>query len=347
MADQRFFDNRGPFALSDLCAAAKISLPPGVDGTQKVVDVAGLAGAGPTHISFFSGARARDALPSTNAGWCLVPEAGSGTRKDIPPSGTIALPAPSVPHAFAAIARHFYPEYEIGVSAQDVAVHPSARLGEGVVLAPGVVVGPGAEIGRGARIGANSVIGRGVAIGRHSEIGAHVSIAFAYLGDEVVVQSGARIGGSGFGFASSGSGHVKIPQLGRVIIQDRVEVGANTTIDRGMLVDTVIGEGTKIDNLVQIGHNARIGRHCIIVSGVGLAGSVTLGDFAVLGGGVGVADHVAIGDGTRVAGMAGVMHDLAPGQEYAGAPARPARTFFREVATLARLARPHKKTTDE
>jgi UDP-3-O-[3-hydroxymyristoyl] glucosamine N-acyltransferase len=344
MADARFFDNRGPFPLSGICAAAGISVPPGVDAAAKVTDVAALADAGPAHLSFFAGARGRKDLAATGAGWCLMPQ----DAKDTVPSRTVALVVPSVQHAFAAAARLFYPDHELCLTAQETHVHPAARLGEGVVLGPGVVIGSGAEIGRGTRIGANSVIGRGVAIGRGNEIAANVSIAFAYLGDDVVVQSGARIGGSGFGFASSRSGHVKIPQIGRVIIQDRVEIGANACLDRGTLADTVIGEGTKIDNLVHIAHNCRIGRHSIITADVAMAGSVTIGDFVMIGGKAGFADHVNVGDGVRIAGMAGVMSDLPPGSgEYAGLPARPARTYFKEQAVLARLTKSYKKTKDE
>ena len=343
MADPRFYDNRGPISLSELCHLADVPLPAGCDGAAKIHDVAGLAQAGPQHLSFYAGRRTRTDFDSTKAGWCFVPANATIAA----PTATKPLPAPSVSLAFAAAARAFYPEHEILAVDQSEPVHPTARLGEGVVLAPGVVVGPNTEIGRGTRIGPNCHIGRGVAIGRNCQIGSNVSIAFAFLGDEVVVQSGASIGGSGFGFASGPAGHVKIPQLGRVVVQDRVEIGANTAIDRGTLADTVVGEGTKIDNLVQIGHNTRIGRNCIIVSQVGLSGSVTVKDHAVLGGKTGVADHVTIGEGTRVAAMSGIMHDLPDGKEYAGVPARPAREFFREVATLSRLAKRRGKTADE
>ncbi len=338
MADPRFYDNRGPIALADLCRDANISLPGDADGGAEIFDVAGLQQAGPSHISFFSEARAKEDFHSTKAGWCLTK---LKENHPAPKSVTlIPVDAPSV--AFANVARLFYPEHVLQISAQEKSIHASARLGKGVILAPGVVIGPNVEIGDGTRIGANVFIGRGVAIGRNGEIGPNASIAFAFLGDEVIVQAGACIGGCGFGFASDANGHVKIPQLGRVIVQDRVEVGANTTIDRGALSDTVIGEGTKIDNLVQVGHNVRIGRNCIIVSKVGLSGSVTLKDFAIIGGATAVAPHVTIGQGTRVAAMAGVMHDLEDGQSYSGIPARPARVFFREVATLAKLAKTRK-----
>src|SRR5262249_11175970 len=155
-------------------------------------------------------------------------------------------------------------------------------------------------------IGAHAVIGRGVTIGRRAQIASHAVIAFSYLGDDIVVQAGVKLGGSGFGFASGADGHMKIPQLGRVIVQDHVEIGANSTIDRGALGDTVIGEGKKIDNLVQIGHNTKIGRHCILAGQVGVSGSVVLGDFVIVGGMAGIADHVTIGDRARLAGLAGV-----------------------------------------
>ena len=343
MADPRFYDNRGPLTLGELCDGAGLAVPQDADRASRIFDVAGLTQAGGQHISFFSGVRAREALASTKAGWCLI---GKDELRS-PPKGTAALRVDSPAEAFAAVARLFYPEYELIVRAQDERIHPTARIGDGVVLAPGVVVGPGVEIGRGTRIGANTVIGRGVAVGRNCEVGSNAGISFAYVGDNVVVQSGAQIGGSGFGFSSDARGHKKIPQLGRVIIQDGVEVGANTTIDRGALADTVIGEGTKIDNLVQVGHNVRIGRQCIIVAHVGISGSVTIGDCAVLGGKVGVADHVTIGDGARIAGMAGVMWNLEGGREYCGIPARPAREFFREVATLAKLAKSRNKSGHE
>jgi UDP-3-O-[3-hydroxymyristoyl] glucosamine N-acyltransferase len=235
----------------------------------------------------------------------------------------------------------------LDIQAQGAAIDSTAKLGEGVVLASGVVIGPGAEIGDGTRIGAYAVIGRGVTIGRRSEVGSHAAIGFAHLGDEVLIQPGAKIGAPGFGFASGSDGHIKIPQLGRVIIQDRVEVGANSTIDRGALGDTVIGEGTKIDNLVQIGHNTVTGRHCIIAGQAGTSGSVVLGDFVIVGGKVGIADHLKVGDRARLAGLAGVAGDLEGGRDYGGIPARPIREWHRETALIAKLARKNKNTADE
>lgn len=342
MADPRFFDNRGPFRLAELCARSGLDCPGG-SAEAFVYDVAGLSQAGAQHLSFFEGTRARQDFQSTKAGWCLV--RGVPSLRPLPPA-TILITAPSIARVFATMASAFYPEHELLLVHED-AVHASARLGADVQLGYGVTVGPGADIGEKTRIAAGSVIGRGVTIGRNCLIGPRVSIQCAHIGDEVVIQAGAVIGAAGFGFASLADGHVKIPQLGRVIVQDRVEIGANSTIDRGALGDTLIGEGTKIDNLVQIGHNTRVGRHCVMAGQVGISGSVTLGDFVLLGGKVGVADHVTIGDRVRVAALSGVGTDLEAGEDYGGIPARPLMQWKREIAALAKLARTRKRTGDE
>jgi UDP-3-O-[3-hydroxymyristoyl] glucosamine N-acyltransferase len=172
-----------------------------------------------------------------------------------------------------------------------------------------------------------------VQIGRDCAVGPGASVMHALIGDGVILHAGCRIGQDGYRYHPSANGHIKVPQLGRVIIQDNVEIGANTTVDRGGSEDTVIGEGTKIDNLVQIAHNCRIGRHCLIVAGCGLSGSVVLGDFAVLGGQVGIADHVVIGERAVVGAKSGVMHEVPAGQQWFGYPAMPRRDFMRVVAS--------------
>ncbi|HKD46716.1 MAG TPA: UDP-3-O-(3-hydroxymyristoyl)glucosamine N-acyltransferase, partial [Rhizomicrobium sp.] len=256
MADPRFYDNRGPFTLAEVCQHAGAALPPGADGTVRFDDVAGLEGAGPKHLTFYSGGRElAGAFEKSRAGVCLVPAKEGSDRA---PAGMLLIPVKSVPHSFAEIAAMFYPDASQSRWTTNESVSPEARLGKDVAVGPGAVIGPGAEIGDRVRVGANAVIGRGVAIGHDCEIGSNVSISHAYIGDRVVILPGAAIGQAGFGFASSQAGHVKIPQLGRVIIQDSVEIGAATTIDRGALGDTVIGEGAKIDNLVQIGHNVQV-----------------------------------------------------------------------------------------
>jgi UDP-3-O-[3-hydroxymyristoyl] glucosamine N-acyltransferase len=341
MADPRFFDNRGPFRLADLAARVQALIPASADGGSQILDVATLEGAGPKHLAFCAGKSAAKNLAQTRAGFCLIGPESAGF--EIPPS-TVALSCGSVTHAFAAAVALFYPEHSLDRWDQKAAVDPSAKIGKDVRLAPGVVVGPGAEIGAGTSIGANAVVGRGVAIGRDCEIGGNVTLSHAYLGDRVLVLPGAQIGQPGFGFASGARGHVKIPQIGRVIVQDDVEIGAGTTIDRGAIGDTVIGEGTKIDNLVQIGHNTRTGRHCIIVAQTGISGSCELGDFVVLGGQAGVADHAHIGDGARIAARGAVAPgDLPGGQDYGGVPVRLMKDWRRELAAVAILAKRKKR----
>jgi len=211
-------------------------------------------------------------------------------------------------------------------------------LGEGVAVEANAVIGPGVEIGPRALIGANSVIGAGCVLGADVRVGANVSISHALIGARVRLYPGVRIGQDGFGFVMGPSGHAKVPQIGRVIIQDDVEIGAGTTIDRGGTRDTVIGEGTKIDNLVQIGHNVTIGRHCVLVAQTGISGSVILEDFVVLGARVGVNNHVTIGEGAQIAATSNIHGDVPPGARWGGTPAKPAKLWFREMKTLERLA---------
>jgi UDP-3-O-[3-hydroxymyristoyl] glucosamine N-acyltransferase len=218
-------------------------------------------------------------------------------------------------------------------------VSATATLEPGVILEPGAVIGDGAQIGSGTLVGPGAIIGANCRIGRDCVIGPNASVINALLGNRVLIQAGARIGQDGFGFVGSSNGLEKMPHIGRVIIQDDVEIGCNSTIDRGALDDTVIGEGTKIDNLVQIAHNVRIGRHCVITGHCGLSGSVTLGDRVMLGGRVGIADHVTIGSGAQIAAASGVMNDVPAGELWAGAPAQPMKDFFREVAVIRNLVR--------
>ncbi|MGB7433548.1 MAG: UDP-3-O-(3-hydroxymyristoyl)glucosamine N-acyltransferase [Ahrensia sp.] len=215
----------------------------------------------------------------------------------------------------------------------------SAMLEEGVYVAPGAVIGAGAQIGRGTRIGANAVIGNKVCIGRHCMIGSNVAIQCALIGDGVAIHPGTMIGQDGFGYFPGGGSLQKMPHIGRVIIQDRVELGANVTIDRGTIGDTVIGEGTKIDNLVQVAHNVQIGRYVILCGHVGISGSCRIDDGAMLGGGVGLADGLHIGAGAQLAGASGVMNNVPAGERWAGSPAQPMRDVFREIAALRKLAK--------
>jgi UDP-3-O-[3-hydroxymyristoyl] glucosamine N-acyltransferase len=342
MADPRFFRNLGPFTLARICEAAGLALPDGADGARAVLDLADLSGADRDHLTFFSGKMPmREAFVASRAGVCLVPARG---KVPDAPAGMVLLSAPSVPLAYAAIAALFYPDSSQPHWSAD-AVSPDARVGEGVQLAPGVVIGAGAEIGAGTRLGPHAVIGPGVAIGKGCEIGAHVTITHTYVGDRVTILPGAQIGQPGFGFAASETRYLKIPQLGRVIVQDDCEIGSATTIDRGALGDTVIGEGSKIDNLVQVAHNCRIGRNCVIAGQVGLAGSVVLEDGVVLAGQVGLGDHTRVGAGARLGARAGTGSRivLPGGIDYGGAPAKPVREWAREIHAVTNLAKRRKQ----
>ena len=345
MADPRFYDNRGPFTLAVVCSRAQAALPPGLDPASVISDLASLDGAGPDHLTFCTAKDPLAAIARSQAGYCFV---DAGTTNTLTAAlQTHLIGCGSVQQTFAAAARLFYPKHGLVRWEQEQPVHPDARLEDNVFLGPGVLIGPGVEIGSGTSIGPYTVIGRGVTIGRNCEIGNHVGIGFSHLGDGVVVLPGAQVGQPGFGFASSAHGHDNVPQLGRVIIQDRVEIGACTTIDRGALGDTVIGEGTKIDNLVQIGHNNRIGRHCVVVAQVGISGSCELGDFVVLGGQVGVSDHVRIGDYARLAARSAAVPGDYPGHaDYGGAPLRPMKQWRREVAAVALLAKRRRRDRD-
>jgi UDP-3-O-[3-hydroxymyristoyl] glucosamine N-acyltransferase len=343
MADPRFYDNRGPFSLAEVCARIGVTLPDGSDASHTIADVASLPGAASAHLSFFVGDRPSPAFSQTAAGVCLV--SAEAMASLLAPPGCVLIGVDSVPHAFAAVAEMFYPDCHRFAGPFNTGVDPSAKLGEGVLLGAGVVVGPGAEIGDRTHIGPNTVIGRGVAIGRDCEIAGNSIISFAFLGDGVMVLAGAQIGQPGFGFASGPQGHTKIPQLGRVIIQDRVELGACSTVDRGALGDTVIGEGTKIDNLVQIGHNSRLGRHCVICGEAGIAGSCEIGDYVVLAGQAGVSDHAKLGSGARLGGKSGVFmgQELEGGRDYGGVPAKPVRDWLKELAAVRTLSKKPKR----
>jgi UDP-3-O-[3-hydroxymyristoyl] glucosamine N-acyltransferase len=258
----------------------------------------------------------------------------------------VLLEVSDVQTAFARIAALLYPEHSQPRWVDGEAVSPLAKIGRHVALAHGVVIGAGAEIGDGSRIGPHAVIGPGVAIGKDCEIGAGATISHAYVGDRVVILPGAHIGQPGFGFAGTAKGFAKMPQLGRVIIQDDCEIGAATTIDRGALADTVIGEGSKIDNLVQIAHNCRIGRHCAVAGQAGLAGSVVLEDHVILAGQVGLGDHTRVGAHARMGARSGTGSRifLPGGIDYGGAPAKPVKEWAREIHAVTRLAKQRPET---
>ncbi|MBE0530867.1 MAG: UDP-3-O-(3-hydroxymyristoyl)glucosamine N-acyltransferase [Rhodospirillales bacterium] len=336
MADPRFFAVAGPFSLQHLIEVSGAAAAPGTDVGRLFSDVAPLATAGPQQVSFLDNKHYVEAFAASRAGACFVHPRLAGRA----PESMVVLTTTDPYRAYALTAQAFYPVIPAnGGIATSASVDATARIGEGSEVEAGAVIGPHAEIGRRCRICSNAVVGAGVVLGDECVVGPCVSLTFCLIGNRVIIHAGVRIGQDGFGFALGPQGHEKVPQLGRVIIEDDVEIGANTTIDRGAGPDTVIGVGTKIDNLVQIGHNVRLGRGCIVVSHVGISGSTQVGNFVMIGGQAGFAGHLTIGDGARISAQSGVMRDVERGETVAGSPALPAKEFWRQVATLADLSK--------
>ena len=333
MPDPRFYSRAGPFSSEELARRCGAVLAEGCDPAKSISDVGDAKTAGSSDIIYVADAEYLEQVSSSKCGACIITE--EFFAKISPECVGILAPDPRI--VFARVASLFYPEEQSKDLNSTDQIASDAIIGEGVDLAPGVVIGSGADIGEGTQIGANAVIGPGVILGKGCKIGPNVTVTHAILGLTVRIAAGSQIGQDGFGFVPTKTGHVKIPQLGRVLIGDNVDVGANCAIDRGALGDTVVGAGTKIDNLVQIGHNVEIGRDCVIVSQVGISGSCRIGNGVVIGGQGGLADHVTIGDGAQVAAKSGIMRDIAPGDTVMGYPAKPIRQFWREIAALTRL----------
>jgi UDP-3-O-[3-hydroxymyristoyl] glucosamine N-acyltransferase len=330
--DPRFFARTGPHPVAVVAATCGAAVP---SEQRLLVGVAPLQSAGPDQVSFLDNRRYLPALEASRAGAVIVhPDMAAKV-----PAGAVALVTTEPYLGWARVAGLFHPVPPVrpGVHPRAL-VEPDAEVDPTTEVGPFAVIGAGARIGPNCRIGAGAVIGPGVVLGTGCRVGAHASVSHALLGDRVYVYPGARIGQEGFGFAMTERGFFTVPQLGRVILEDDVEVGANSTIDRGSAQDTVIGAGSRLDNLVQIGHNVRLGRCCVIVSQAGISGSTTLEDFVMVGGQGGLTGHLHIGRRARIGAQAGVMADVAAGTEVVGSPALPVREFFRQVAMLRRIA---------
>lgn len=321
MADPRFFDKSDPCALKTLADIGQCMVD-SANHDITINDVAPLHTAGDRDISFFDNAKYKDAFQNTKARACIV----SADMVKFAPEGVICLISKSPYKSYALIAQHFYPAPQGEDISDHAIIHDTADIGKNCIIHPG------------------AVIDKNVQIGDHCVIGANAVISHAVIGNHVTIYRGACIGQDGFGFAPDPAGFVKVLQLGRVMIGDHVEIGANTTIDRGAGPDTVIGQGTWIDNLVQIGHNVKIGNGCVIVAQVGISGSTEIDDYTMIGGQVGIAGHLKIGSGVRIAAQSGIMRDIPDGQNVMGSPAMPMRDFMKQTAWLKRMIK--SKTTN-
>lgn len=296
--------------------------------------IAPLQLAGPEEVSFLDNRRYLDELRATRAGAVILHPAMARHA----PAGCARIETAEPYLGWARVAALFHPAPPLrpGTHASAV-IDPAAHVDPTAEIGPLAVIEAGAEIGPRCRIGAHVVIGANVVLGPDCRVGAGASVSHALVGARVYLYPGCRIGQEGFGFATGPTGFTSVPQLGRVVIGDDVEIGANSTVDRGSGNDTVIGAGSRIDNLVQVGHNVRMGRCCVIVGQAGVSGSTILGDFVQLGGQAGLTGHLNIGDRARIAAQAGVMADVPARAEVGGAPAIPIRQFFREYTIMRRL----------
>jgi UDP-3-O-[3-hydroxymyristoyl] glucosamine N-acyltransferase len=337
MADPRFYSVSGPFDILQLASFCDAEVGGPQENGKTYSDIAPLDIATSDHVSFIDNRKYVSQFEETNAGAIVV----APDLVDRAPGGAALLIAKDPYRAYALIAQKFYPfsaSDADGKVAATATVSKDAKVGKNVTVRPGVVIKDNVEIGDNSYIGDNSVLEESVIVGADSRICSNVTLQYCVLGANAIIHPGVRIGQDGYGFAPSADGHVKVPQLGRVVIGEHVEIGANSCIDRGALGDTEIGDGTKLDNLVHIAHNVKIGQGCFITGQVGIAGSSTVGDFVMMGGQAGISGHVAVGHGARVAAQAGVSKDIPAGETVAGYPAINARQFWRSMAALNKLA---------
>jgi UDP-3-O-[3-hydroxymyristoyl] glucosamine N-acyltransferase len=334
MSDVRFFRPSGPFSLKHIAARIGAEAPAAQSAEILIQNISDLESAGDGDLSLFCDKRYAAALAETKASAIITTPALARHARE----AQCLLFAAEPRLAFARAGHLFYPAAAVNPGIDDTAkIHPSAVIGRGSCIEAGVIIEADVRIGENCHIGFHAVLAKGVAVGDGTSIGAHSAISNALIGARADIGASCTIGGPGFGFVAGPNGPVRLLQVGRVIIGDDVSIGANCTVDRGATGDTVIGAGSALDNLVQIGHNVRLGRSCIVCGQAGVAGSTTLGDGVTVGGQAAISDHLVIGSGARIAGKSGVMRDVAPGETVAGYPAVPVRQWHRQTAGLLRM----------
>ncbi len=336
MVDTTFFKNNGPLSIEKIAEICEAQIKDESKKDEQIKDMATMGKAGEGEICFFYDKKAKAQAAEIKATACVTTEELAACV----PAGVIILVAQNPKLAFLKLNKAFYSEVAPRADiARTAKIAPSAKIGENAYIGENVVIEENVEIGANCRIEHNAVIGRGCKIGNNCRIGANATLAYTIMGNDCYIYTGARIGQDGFGFMVINGKHERIPQLGRVIIGNDVEIAANTCVDRGALDDTVIGDGCRIDNLVQVAHNDKLGRGCVIVSQTGIAGSCTFGDYVVCGGQSGFADHLNIGSGAQIGAQSGLMRDVEPGAIVMGYPAVPIKDFMRQVSCVQKLAK--------
>lgn len=331
MADMVFYRHSKAKTIKEIAEITKAEIFTKERETEQIENVCSIASAGENDICFFYDKKNKQMAEKIKAKACITTQ----ELMHLVPEKVIVLIVENPKKAFIDLLTAFYQEYRPNAKIEkDAFIAQTAKIGNNCYIGHGVVIEDDVVIGDNCIIEANAVIAHGCKIGNNCRIGNNASIAYCLMGNDCYIYTGARIGQDGFGFSVIDGQHKRIPQIGRVIIGDDVEVGANTCIDRGALDDTIIGRGTRVDNLVQIAHNDKIGNCCILVSQTGIAGSCTLGDYVVCGGQVGLADHVNIGTGVQIGAQSGVMRDIEPGAIMMGTPTVPLKDFMRQVAFL-------------
>ena len=331
MVDKNFYNAKTGVTLAQAAEVMSATLQNPDCGAEKIADIATMKSATPSDICFFYDRKEKNAASEIKAKACVT----TADLQEFVAAGVVIIVSDNPKLAFIKLNEFMYaekrPTAQIDACAK---ISPSAKIGKSCFIGAFAVIGDNVEIGDSCIIEPNVVIAHDCKIGENTRIGAGASIAYAVIGKNCYIYTGARIGQDGFGFQLINGQHHRIPQLGRVIIGDDVEIGANACIDRGALDDTVIGSGSRLDNLTQIAHNDKLGHGCVIVAQVGIAGSCVLGDYVVCGGQVGIADHLNIGSGVQIAAQSGVMRDIEAGQVMMGSPCVPFKDFMRQVAFL-------------